>query len=120
MAYRDSDALLRQTLEGAVGKNVPVLRLVYRTERPASAYVIYSHASSAPVLYGDDAVMAERHRYNIDIFARDGHVAMVRAIYDALHAAGFDGIQSDGEDYVDSVDMFHADMSCNYTEVMEG
>ena len=117
MAYRDSDARLQSALEDAL--HIPVRRLVYKGSG-VSALAIYQCTRSEPVMWADDEVYAERHSYRIDIYARTGHVALVRAAHDALYAAGFDGIIGSGEDYDDGTQMYHAEMECSYTEQEEG
>lgn len=113
MAYRDCDALLQTALEESL--KIPVRRILYRGDN-APALAMYQCSQSTPVYWDDDEVHANRHTYDIDIYARTGHVALVRRAYEALHAAGFDGIRGLGEDYDDQTQMYHAQMECNYTE----
>ncbi len=113
MAYRDSDAALQTALEDAL--QIPVRRILYRGDN-APALAVYQCTQSEPMHWSDDTLRANRHTYDIDIYARTGHVALVRRAYEALRTAGFDGIRGLGEDYDDQTQMYHAQMECNYTE----
>ena len=69
------------------------------------------HAERADALERRHAARQPAH-----VYARTGHVALVRRAYEALRTAGFDGIRGLGEDYDDQTQMYHAQMECNYTE----
>jgi hypothetical protein len=113
VTYRESDALLQTALEDAL--KIPVRRILYRGDN-AHALALYQCTKSEPFYWDDDELRANRHTYDVDIYARTGHVALVRRAYEALRAAGFDGIRELGEDYDDQTQMYHTLMECSYTE----
>lgn len=109
--YRDSDQLLKSALEGL---GVPVQRLFY--EGTASEFIVYYHAGSVLEGFANDAMHYERHTYQVNIYARAGHLQLLRRVRAALYAAKFEGITALTEEYMPETKLYCIPMQCEYTE----